>query len=390
MLPIAVIAWICVALLLYTYAGYGLLLYLLPGKKRTAPAPSADADWPPVTILIPAYREAPSLPEKINNTLALTYPAGRLHIQVVTDGEDGDTAAVMEQFPGVTWLHQSQREGKYAALRRGLQSVRTPLVVFTDANTLLPAEALLHLVPHFRDPETGGVAGEKKIRLSGNANAVGAAEGWYWRYESFLKKQESDWHTVMGAAGELFAIRSSLFPELPDSVILDDFMISLHLNLQGYRIAYEPRAFAAEPPSPNLREERKRKVRIAAGAFQAMGWLFREKALWRQPRLVFLYLSRRVFRWVAGPLALIGLFLSTAWLSWQGAGAVYDGLLYAQLFFYGLALAGTTPFFRQRKNAALFLPCYFVFMQCCQLQGAWRYFTRGQSVRWEKTVRQAL
>lgn len=389
MLPIALIAWISVFLLLYTYLGYGLLLYLLPGKKGNKPSPPQEGDWPAVTILVPAYQEADSLPEKIRNTLSLEYPAGRLQILVVTDGDDDNTAAVMKQFPGVTWLHQSQREGKYAALRRGMQSVHTPLVVFTDANTLLPADALLHLIPHFNDPATGGVAGEKKISLSGTGNAVGTAEGWYWRYESFLKKRESDWQTVMGAAGELFAIRSSLFPVLPDSVILDDFMISLHLNGQGYRIAYEPRAFAAEPPSPTLREERKRKVRIAAGAFQAMGWLFREKALWRQPRLVFLYISRRLFRWVAGPLALLFLLLSTAWLSWQGAGWVYDGLLYAQLFFYLLALAGTTPFFRKRRNAWLFLPCYFVFMQGCLLQGGWRYLTRGQSVRWEKSVRQA-
>jgi cellulose synthase/poly-beta-1,6-N-acetylglucosamine synthase-like glycosyltransferase len=388
---ISFIVWLCVGLLFYTYAGYGLFLALAARKKPGPPSASSreERDWPAVTLLIPAYNEAASLPEKISNSRALHYP-GRLQVCVVSDGSDDNTAAIMNGCPGVQWLHQSQREGKFAALRRGLQSTDTPLVVFTDANTLLPADALLHLILHFDDPAIGGVAGEKKIRVSATGNAVGAAEGWYWRYESWIKKKEAAWYTVMGAAGELFAIRRSLFPLLPDTVILDDFMISMHLHLQGYRIAYEPRAFATEPPSPTLAEERKRKVRIAAGAYQAMGWLFREKALWRRPRLVFLYVSRRLFKWVAGPLALILLFLSTSFLSWQGGGAVYDGLLYAQLSFYGLALAGCLPVFRKGKTAWLLLPGYFVFMQLCQLQGGWRYLTRGQSVRWEKTVRQAL
>src|SRR6185436_2545820 len=123
----------------------------------------------------------------------------------------------------------------------------------------------------------GGVAGEKKISSEQHPTAVGEAEGLYWKYESFMKRQDADFNTVVGAAGELFSIRSSLFPQLDDHIILDDFVISMKICLAGYKIQYEPGAFATEFPSASLTEEEKRKVRISAGVYQCIGYL--KKAL---------------------------------------------------------------------------------------------------------------
>ena len=162
------------------------------------------------------------------------------------------------------------KTGKTAALNRGIHFVTTPIVVFTDANTHLNREALRKIVHAFANPETGCVAGEKRIAVQAKDNAASGGEGLYWKYESALKKLDSRLYSAVGAAGELFAIRRELFEEMPADTLLDDFILSLRIVMRGYTIAYCADAYAVENGSADMREEEKRKVRIAAGGLQSV------------------------------------------------------------------------------------------------------------------------
>jgi cellulose synthase/poly-beta-1,6-N-acetylglucosamine synthase-like glycosyltransferase len=143
-----------------------------------------------------------------------------------------------------------------AAIDRIMPFVDSEITVFTDANTLLNKEALTNLNKHFTDKQVGGVAGEKKVIISiKNQTKAANQEGLYWKYESWLKQIDSNYHSVVGAAGELYAIRTSLYTYPGDNVILDDFMISMNICLKGYVFKYEPKAFATELPSKDLKEE---------------------------------------------------------------------------------------------------------------------------------------
>ena len=205
-----------------------MLLYVLVRLKecfRQTPPPPLPADCmlPELTLFITAYNEEDVVDDKMRNSLSLDYPADKLHILWITDGSNDRTNERLSHWPQATVLYQSQREGKTAALNRGIRSVTTPLVVFTDANTHLNRKALREIVRAFANPKVGCVAGEKRIAVQDKPNAASGGEGLYWKYESALKKLDSRLYSAVGAAGELFAIRRELFEEMPADTLLDDF-----------------------------------------------------------------------------------------------------------------------------------------------------------------------
>jgi cellulose synthase/poly-beta-1,6-N-acetylglucosamine synthase-like glycosyltransferase len=257
---------------------------------------------------------------------------------------------------------------------------------------MLNKATILNITRHYSNNKVGGVAGEKKvIAQSGSTDAVGSSEGAYWKYESFLKKLDSEFYSVVGAAGELFSVRKSLYEEVPSKVILDDFVISLKVARKGYRIIYEPEACAMELPSFSIKDEQKRKVRIAAGGFQAIGMLGSLLAFWKYPRLSFLYISHRVLRWTLSPLCLILTLVSNIFLAMDPGSLFYRVFLLCQLVFYILALIA--PILPAGKTAfkLLRLPYYFVFMNISVIQGFFRFLRRKQPATWEKAKRtQAL
>lgn len=383
--------WISLIVLFYSYLGYGLIIFLLNNIRvlfSVTKKPS-QTERLPVTMIITAYNEANLLAQKISNTLAIDYPPDKLSILFVTDGSSDSSAELISKFPAIQLMHLAERRGKYAAVKRAMQQVRTPIVVFSDANTMLNPECINRIVTHYADPMVGGVAGEKKILRNNYASAVGEAEGLYWQYESFMKRQDAELYTVVGAAGELFSIRSSLFKPLDEDIILDDFVISMHVCLQGYKIRYEPDAFATELPSASLKEEEKRKVRISAGAYQSLRLLRGIMNPFRHPLLSFQFISRRLFRWVFCPALLLALIVSNSWIVLFGPGhRLYELLLIGQVLFYFFALSGWL-FVRSGKRAGLFtIPFYFVFMNYCLVKGFVRYISGKQSVLWEKSIRQ--
>lgn len=381
MLPL--LFWLALAVVVYTYAGYALLVGLWARLRGRRPMPPADFT-PPVTLVVPAYNEADILATKVQNCLALDYPADRLQLLFITDGSTDHSAQVLARFARVQHLHSPRRAGKSAAENRAIQHVTTPYVVFTDCNTDLNPAAVRELVKHYQDPRVGAVSGEKRVQADGST--AGAGEGLYWRYESFLKRCDSDIRSLMGAAGELVSFRTDLFAPLEPDTILDDFVQSMRIVARGYRVVYEPAAYAREEPSFSLAEEWKRKVRICAGGWQAMSRLTGLLNPLRYPVVSFLYVSHRVLRWTLTPLLLALLLPLSAALA-ATDGPIYVLLLAAQLAFYGAALLGWQLGRQQEPPRLLLVPLYFCLMNAAAFAGCWRFVRRAQPAAWDKAQR---
>lgn len=386
---LSVIFWLSLFIVCYSYVGYGLLLYFVIRVKRLLHGHSQHGDpsfVPPVTFLVAAYNEEDFIAEKIKNSLAMDYPADKISFIFITDGSSDRTNEIIAQYPQVTLLYHPQRKGKMAAVNRAMEQVHTPFVVLSDANTLLNPGAVSLLMQHFADPATGVVAGEKKVMpTTGGAEAEG--EGMYWKYESLLKKWDAELYSVMGAAGELIAIRTALYEHPEEDTILDDFMISFRINMKGYKVMYEPAAYAMETSSATLGEEYKRKVRICAGGFQSMGRLLPLLNPFRYPKITWQYISHRVLRWTLAPLSLLLAIVSNALLVIAQAGNIYVVTGIAQVCFYGAALIGYLLAKRQKKVKYFYIPFYFVFMNVAVYIGCIRYFRKRQSAVWERAQR---
>lgn len=387
-----IILAISLFIVFYTFAGYGIFLYLIIRIKRafkgrkTLPSENLD-ELPSCTLVIAAYNEEYFIEQKISNSLLLNYPERKLKLLFVTDGSSDKTPDIIARYPQIQLLHQPQRAGKIAAVHRAMNYVDTDAVVFTDANTFLNKDALIKICRHYSDATVGAVAGEKRVHIDENADASAAGEGFYWKYESALKKWDSELYSVVGAAGELFSVRRSLYQPVEADTVLDDFMISMLIAAKGYRIVYEPEAYATETASENVSEELKRKVRIAAGGMQS---ILRLKKLFNPfpyPILSFQYISHRVLRWTITPFLLILSFILNVALALKPGEIAMQGLLLAQILFYLLALLGLIMEKRQLRIKILFIPYYFCVMNYAVLAGIIRYFSTKQSAVWEKVQR---
>lgn len=381
--------WSAIFIVFYAFLGYGILLYLIVKLKRifTSSQPVIELGFEPeVAFVVPCYNEESFVIEKIKNTLALDYPSEKFKIYFITDGSTDGTPGLVSQFEGIQLLHEIKRGGKTAAENRVMNFITAPIVIFCDANTLLPPEAIKELVKHYIDPKVGGVSGEKRIIASDKTAAAGAGEGIYWKYESFLKRYDSELLTIVGAAGELFSFRKELFSPLEEDSILDDFMLSMRIAAKGYRIIYEPKAYAMETSSESVKEELKRKIRICAGGWQSMMRLLPVLNFFKHPVLTFEYVSHRVLRWSIAPICLF-LLLPLNLLLCLGASPFYCLILFTQVLFYATALLGWYFQNRAIKIKIFFIPYYFFIMNLCVILGFFRYIKGSQSAIWEKAKR---
>lgn len=382
--------WIALFIVAYTFIGYGILLFFLVKIKRLLTKPRALPPYvnlPTVSILIAAYNEEGLIEEKIKNTLSLDYPAGRIQVIIVTDGSTDQTPAKVSKYESVLLLHSDLRGGKMAAIKRTIPFVTGDVILFTDANTFLNKAAVKELVKHYQNPQVGAVAGEKRILVEQAADASSAGEGFYWKYESLLKKWDYELYSNVGAAGELFSIRTELYEPVESDTIIDDHMIAMRIAEKGYIIAYEPLAYAMETASQNSKEELKRKVRIAAGGIQSIIRLKKAANPFRHPVLTFQYISHRVLRWTITPVLLILAFVLNGLILLDAPPEFYVYLFIAQVVFYILSLAGMYFESRNIRIKSAFIPFYFCMMNYAVLAGILRYFRNNQSAAWEKSKR---
>lgn len=379
--------WTCVGVLVYTYFGYGLLiggLNLLRRKKQLL-RDLPDSDLPTVSVVIPAWNEENYLAAKIENTLGLDYPKESLQIIVITDGSTDTSPQIARQYSEVDALHENKRSGKVGALNRSRRFLTGEITIITDANAMLNPQALRELIRPFQHPRVGGVAGEKRVRVPDADQGASAGESLYWRYESQLKAWDANLYSVTGAAGELMALRTSLFEEIPADTIIEDYYLSLRINTQGFRFAYAPNAYAQETGSASVAEEQKRKIRIAAGGFQA-SW--RTRAILNPFQHGFFswqVLSHRVFRWTIAPLAFFLLLPLNLALAIQ-TGGMYTLFLSLQGLAYSWALLGLRTA-EDRQLPGMHLASFVLMMHTSVFWGFSRYLRGRQQVTWERAQR---
>jgi cellulose synthase/poly-beta-1,6-N-acetylglucosamine synthase-like glycosyltransferase len=285
-------------------------------------------------------------------------------------------------------MHEHERKGKINAMNRGMKVVNTPIIVFTDANSMLNWEALREIVQPFADSRTGCVTGEKRIAASGRQKAVSAGEGLYWQYESMIKKLESETGSVVGAVGEIFAIRSVLYDEVREDTLLDDFTLSLQIIRKGYSIKYAPHAWGTETASLSVSEEIKRKIRIATGGLQSLMRMTDLLNPFKYGLLSFKYLSHKVFRWTLVPFAFPIIFvLNLTILLSQNSKPLFAIMFGIQCAFYLLAIAGRLMENVKTRLGLFFAPYYLFIMNYAVLLGFFRFIKGNYSVKWQKVKR---
>ena len=375
----ATLFWLCMAIVVYTYVGYGIVLYLLVFVKRLATKAKPLADitddrLPEVTLMVCAYNEEDIIAEKMDNTRRLDYPSDRLHLVWVTDGSNDNTNVLLSAYPEVKVIYFPERRGKAAALKHGIKEIDTEILMMTDANTMLNPEAVREVARLMQDPKVGCVSGEKKVMARSDSDEAAQGEGLYWKYESTLKRLDSELYSAMGAAGELCVIRRQLMTDIPDDTLLDDFIISMEIVKKGYKIAYTSNAYAMEYGSADLHEESKRKRRIAAGGLQSCWRLRSLMNPLRHPVVAFQFVSHRVLRWTITPVCLFALVPLNTLLVLSGEGIVYTIIWILQILFYASAAAGVR------------ISKYFIFMNLNVFRGM-AYLFNNSTGMWEKAKR---
>ncbi len=364
---------IALLFILYTYIGYPLVLLVVTrGKKRRPDLQSRH--FPRISLLIPVYNEQEVIVAKLNNSLALDYPEGKLEIVVASDGSDDRTVELVRPLlsRSVRLKAYSEHRGKMSTLNRAIPELSGEIIVFTDASAFFPPETLKILLQGFANPEVGAISGSLILQ----EEVAGGGElsvDWYWRMEKFIRERESLLSSTVGATGAIWALRRELFSPLPDDTILDDFLLPLAPVRRGYRVQFESRARAYERSRTNLRGEFRRKVRTLTGNYQAFlraQWLFRSK-------LAFQLISHKLCRLFV-PFALIGLLIS----SWFGPSALRP-FFYLQVICYALAAAGLLLINRGRKPRKLFsVPLTFCLLNGAALKAFFVYFLARRRPVW--------
>ena len=364
--------WTAAFLVVYPYFVYPLLLAVL---RRVMPRPVRKAPIEPtVSVLVAAFNEDDVIAAKIENSLALDYPADRLEIVIASDGSsDGTNATAARYADGqrVRLVAFPVNRGKLAAANDVIPQLTGEIVVFSDASSMLTAESIRVLVANFADPTVGAVSGAYLVRNPARA-ALGPQEDFYWRFETSLKAAEAELSSTLGAHGALYAIRRELYPFPERSVINDDFVIPLRIVARGYRAVYEPGAVAVE--EAHEMEGFRRRVRITSGNIQQLREL--PKLLTPpRPMPLFFFVSHKAMRLLVPP-AMIACLIANLFLL---RSPLYGALFVAQLAFYTLALSGAAFALRPRL---LRLPYYFSMVNAALIVALFERVVRRGPVTW--------
>jgi cellulose synthase/poly-beta-1,6-N-acetylglucosamine synthase-like glycosyltransferase len=381
--------WISAGLVLYTFLVYPLILLLFASFHQVVrdsryafgrrDRRKLGIEFPSVSLVFAAYNEEAVIEEKMRNLAAMDYP--NLEVLIGCDGCSDRTVELARaaQLPNCRIFDYRPRSGKPAVLNRLVPEARSEIIAFSDANTMFDPGTLKALVRSFADPAVGCVCGELKLTTP---EGTPRSEGVYWKYEVFLKFFESRLGMLVGANGGVFALRKDLFRPLPPKGIVDDFLVSMAVHSQGYKVVYNPEAAAYEDAGASVQHEFHRRVRIGSGNFHALRYTWRLLLPTAGP-IAFSYWSHKVFRWLV-PFALPVAFASALLLSshWFYALCSIAGALLVLL-----AVVGYRMELRRVHRSLFSIPYYFLSMNLALLLGFVRFVNGSQGAVWRRTAR---
>jgi cellulose synthase/poly-beta-1,6-N-acetylglucosamine synthase-like glycosyltransferase len=384
-----IVFWTSLAFIVYTYVIYPVLLlalfavsqirkdlrYLFNRKDRRISRSISD-DAIGVTLVIPAHNERAHIAEKIENIAALDYPRQRLQVVIVSDGSRDGTndilAAVMDPCVEVVFL--SERGGKANALNCAVQRAKHEVLVFSDASTMFERDTVKKLARHFNDATVGAVCGALRFHSNEDSRQT---EGVYWSYESALRLMEGRLGAALNASGAVYALRRNAYAPLPSGAVLDDFLAPMNARNLGYRIVYDPEAIAADFAPESVKGEFARRVRIAAGSFQALPVLMRVRL---DGVTLFSFISHKLLRWSV-PFFLITALISNALLIGRPVYAIFAAI---QLAFYIWALLGLTCHTYLKRIRFGLIGYFLLAMNVAFLVGFFRFLRNRQAIEWQR------
>lgn len=374
---ISLLLLICLFLVAYTYLVFPMGIRFLSTyiKPKRGPVDDSVGHPPSVAIICAMYNEEDVAEEKIANFRSLTYPGLRMYIG--SDGSSDRTNEILAKYSNDKTLsiYTFPRRGKVHVINDLAASATEDILVFTDANSMFSQDAIEKLVVHLKDPAVGAVCGRLKL-----VDASGSSgEGFYWRYETMIKKAESVFKCVIGGNGAIYAVRRNLVKQLPANTINDDFTISMRAFLQGYGMIYAEDAIATEDVGKDDKVEFKRHIRDAAGHYRAMRHLL-ELLNPLYPKRFFFYVSHRVIRWFVPHLMLLSICLPLLDIH----SPIPRASIVAQLLFYGLAILG---WLSGSKFLPFYIPFYFTYINVAMFIGCIKNMAGLQRVTWNSTER---
>jgi cellulose synthase/poly-beta-1,6-N-acetylglucosamine synthase-like glycosyltransferase len=370
MTALAVAFWLSAGLLLYTHAGYPLLLAALARVRSRRPfAWPAELPLPFVSVIVPAYAEEAVIGERVSNLRALDYPADRLEIIVACDGSV-DRTAEQARAAGADLVLELERAGKVRAQDAAVERARGDVVAFSDANARWEPDALAELVAPFADPRVGYVCGEVRLESHDGSNQ----EGLYWRYELAIRDWESRLRSVTGGNGAIYATRREAYLVV-DPIMGHDLSFPFKIVKHGWLALFNPRAVAAEKMVPTIEGEFARKRRMMAHTWPIVvcGGMLSPRGY--GPLYALMIFSHRILRYLSPFLHVVTLGTSIALV---GSSWVYAAAAALQLAVLAAALAA-----RRLAVTPLLVARYYVLTTASLAAGLWDWLRHGTAAGWE-------
>ncbi len=388
---VKLIFWVSLVILFYIYFGYPIVMWV---ASRIFNKPVKKEQISPfVTFVVVAYNEEEYIGRKIDNILSLDYPHDKLEIIIGSDGSTDNTENIIEEYVRsqshqVTKSHvkyraiiSKERRGKVSLLNEIVPQAKGEIIVFSDARQMFDVSALRELVSNFADEKVGCVSGELVFEDEAKTGVAGSV-GFYWRYEKWMRKLESNIHSMVGATGAIYAIRKGLFTPPPPNTILDDVFIPLKVVEKGFRAIFDSQAKAFDRASSTSREEFTRKVRTLAGNFQLFVLCRGLFNPFKSP-VAFQFFSHKFLRAVAF-LFLMSLFMSNLFLMDKFP---YSITMAGQVIFYAIGVIGWMLEKASVKSRLCSIPYVFCVLNFAALKGFLNFLAGKYSVKWEKAVR---
>jgi cellulose synthase/poly-beta-1,6-N-acetylglucosamine synthase-like glycosyltransferase len=363
-----------VGLIFFSYFGYPLSIYFISliWEKRVKKA----AISPNVTLIITAYNEENRIKQKLENTLNLEYPKIKLHVIVVSDGSTDRTNAIVKDYEknGFELLAITERRGKENAQKEAVNRAKGEVLVFTDVATQLSPEGLKEIVSNFADPSVGCVSSEDKLI---GKDGKPSGEGFYVRYEMWLRRLESRVNSLVGLSGSFFAARKAVCEDFSGE-LQSDFRTVLNSMKLGLRGVSDPRAIGYYLDISDEKLEFDRKVRTVVRGLTVFFRHLEFLNVFRHGLFSYQYLCHKLFRWLV-PVFLCIAFISNLILA--ARSSPFFILLLGQLIFYGLAMWGWKTKSKDTLSSRSFLkiPMFFLTVNASAFV-AWLRYLKGQRV----------